>query len=123
MLSEKQLQIPPPPERPADEKKHPEAGAPLAAAKIKVEKLHLAYTCKVCGTRNAKFISKLAYDKGVVVVKCEGCANNHLIADNLGWWEDLKGKRNIEEILAAKGERVTRISSDQIKEQLEVVPK
>ncbi|XP_047344478.1 DNL-type zinc finger protein-like [Vespa velutina] len=72
-------------------------------------KLQLIFNCKKCNTQNNKIISKLAYQKGVVIIRCDGCKNNHLIADNLGWFSELSKHTNIEKILAAKGETVRKI--------------
>ncbi|XP_046750221.1 uncharacterized protein LOC124413576 [Diprion similis] len=74
-------------------------------------KLRLSFTCKKCMTRNNKLISKISYQTGVVIVRCDGCKNNHLIADNLGWFSDLKQKINIEKLMASKGENVRKFAN------------
>lgn len=75
-------------------------------------KLLLKFTCKKCDSKNSKTISKHAYTKGVVIVRCDGCSNNHLIADNLNWFTDMNGKKNIEDIMAEKGEKVRKFEGD-----------
>ncbi|NP_001280639.1 uncharacterized protein LOC103308295 [Acyrthosiphon pisum] len=72
-------------------------------------KMQINFTCTVCNTRNSRRFSKLSYEKGIVIIECDGCSNNHLIADNLGWFPDT-GCKNIEEILSSKGEKVKRIN-------------
>lgn len=85
----------------------PETPVPIPLAKLE-KKLQMVYTCKVCSTRNSQTISKQAYTEGVVLVKCSGCQNNHLVADNLGWFRD--NKTNIEDLMKEKGETVHRVS-------------
>lgn len=53
-------------------------------------RMGIAFTCKVCNSRSSHTFSKLSYTKGIVIIKCPGCQNNHLIADNLGWFKHVE---------------------------------
>ncbi|KAJ3038938.1 Methyltransferase-like protein 7B [Rhizophlyctis rosea] len=68
--------------------------------------LLIGMTCKVCQHRQYKPMSRTAYEKGIVLIRCDGCQNLHLIADHIGWF-DKPG--NIEQILREKGESVERM--------------
>lgn len=83
-------------------------------------RLMIQFTCKKCSTRNSKTMSKLAYEKGVVIIRCDGCKNNHLIADNLSWFGDDARKRNIEKLMKMNGEKVRRLNGYD-KELFEIV--
>lgn len=86
---------------------------------LKVSERHdfaMVFTCKVCDTRNFKTASRESYDKGVVVARCNGCNNLHLIADRLGWFGE---PSSVEEFLAARGEEVKKGSSDTLSLTLE----
>ena len=56
--------------------------------KVNSEKMQIVFTCNVCQERSSRIISKQAYTQGVIIIRCYGCNNNHLIADNLGWFYD-----------------------------------
>jgi protein import protein ZIM17 len=81
------------------------------------EKFVMLYTCSVCETRSAKTISKHAYYKGVVLVRCPGCQNLHLIADRLGWFED--DATDVESLLKQKGEQVRFVTAEDVLELTE----
>lgn len=79
-------------------------------------KLAIVYTCNVCDTRSVKQFTENAYNNGVVIVQCPGCENRHLIADNLGYFEDMEGGWNIEKALSKMGENVKVVSNDNVLE-------
>ena len=85
----------------------------------------IMYTCvhKECNTKQARTFSKHSYTKGVVILRCEGCSELHLIADNLGWFDRESYKKghavNIERIMEEKGENVLKFVSN---EGMEFVP-
>jgi DNL zinc finger len=76
----------------------------------------MIFTCKVCETRSMKTASRESYEKGVVVARCPGCNNFHLIADRLGWFGQ---PGSVEDFLAAKGEEVKIGSVDTLNFTLE----
>ncbi|XP_050386229.1 uncharacterized protein LOC126802623 [Argentina anserina] len=71
--------------------------------------LCIVFTCSVCETRTMKTASRESYEKGVVVARCSGCSNYHLMADNLGLFGE---KCTVEDFLAARGEKVKKGHSD-----------
>lgn len=56
-------------------------------------RMRITFTCNVCSERLTRTFLKESYEKTVVLIKCPGCSNHHIIADNLGWFSDLKGKK------------------------------
>ncbi|KAG7031974.1 DNL-type zinc finger protein [Cucurbita argyrosperma subsp. argyrosperma] len=78
--------------------------------------LAMIFTCKVCETRSIKTVCRESYEKGVVVARCGGCNNLHLIADHLGWFGE---PGSVEDFLAARGEEVRKGSLDSLSLSLE----
>ena len=74
----------------------------------------LMYTCGVCSTKQGRTFSKDSYTKGVVLLRCEGCDNLHLIADNLGWFRE--ENTNIEDLMREKGETINKFISNETME-------
>lgn len=71
----------------------------------------IQFTCKKCDNRLTRMFTKHAYHKGIVLIQCDKCLRNHLIADNIGWFNDNKNKpENIEEILKEKKEKYIKTS-------------
>jgi DNL zinc finger len=83
-------------------------------AAFAARKFELQYTCKVCDTRNTHKVSRIAYNKGVVICVCKGCMSQHLISDHLGF-TNLQFDGNLESYFSDNkdgAESVQRVSED-----------
>ncbi len=69
------------------------------------------FKCGKCQTHNSHVFLKKTYEEGQVIVRCPGCKNLHLIADNKGWFGD---ERNVEQILRAQGKKVRHLSANEV---------
>jgi hypothetical protein len=98
------------------------------------KRMGIQFRCKTCEQTLHKTFTRQSYEHGVVIIRCDSCSNLHLIADNLGWFNDITqdGKfkytfflfnkyktkrllflnlfyRNVAQILQAKGETIHRV--------------
>jgi len=48
-----------------------------------------------CSHRSTHTFTKRAYQNGIVIISCPSCKNRHLIADNLGWFKNSMGPREV----------------------------
>ena len=77
------------------------AGAEAAPALMVV-----VYTCRVCESRSARRVSRAAYERGSVLLRCPGCRGLHVLSDHLGYFDD--GAVDAAALLERRGEVVRR---------------
>lgn len=69
----------------------------------------------------AYFATQLAYNTGVVMVRCYGCDNLHLIADRLNWFDE--GSVDVHDLIARYGSAEEAAASDgSVKTSLQLTP-
>mmetsp|Transcript_7276 Transcript_7276/g.14437 ORF Transcript_7276/g.14437 Transcript_7276/m.14437 type:complete len:246 (-) Transcript_7276:617-1354(-) len=92
----------------------PVGGGKVELGEVVKPMMSMIFTCNVCETRQMRSFSKLAYEKGIVIVNCKGCKYKHLIADNIGWYRDWlhKGDQNVEDMMKRKGVDVPRLGGE-----------
>lgn len=100
------------------EKELPPLKAGIPGVRYAEQTMAIVFTCKKCETRAAKAFSKQAYDHGVVIVRCPGCDNLHLVADRLGWFDDQSW--DVQKALSEMGDKVVAVNDDNI---LQLTPK
>jgi mitochondrial protein import protein ZIM17 len=104
---------------------HAETSEPVAlqipGSQTGGRKLAIVFTCDVCQTRSAKQFTERSYLHGVVIVRCPGCQNLHLIADRLGYFDDGDGSDwDLEKIAKLRGESIRTITDGDVFEALDL---
>jgi protein import protein ZIM17 len=69
----------------------------------------MMFKCGACGHADTKTFTKKAYHETVVIMTCDNCGKNHLIADNLGWFRDKPV--NVEDLAKESGNTAVRINN------------
>lgn len=54
-------------------------------------------------------MNRVAFYEGIVVARCKTCDSKHLVADNISKLDFAGGRLTLDQIMASKGEDVTRI--------------
>ena len=75
----------------------------------KPDSMIIGFTCNKCSNRQFNQMSKIAYEKGVVIINCKSCKVKHLISDHLGWFDSQNTAGTIEEIMERKGLKVDKL--------------
>jgi len=61
---------------------------------------YIEFNCSICSEKVAQSFHKPANEKGVVIIRCSGCQNLHLISDNfIGYSE-----RGVEDLARSRSE-------------------
>ena len=90
----------------------------LKGVKFGDGKMALYFTCKVCEMRIGKQISRQAYDNGVIIARCDGCENLHLISDILGYFGETW---DIEQLMKEEGDNIKVVGAEDDGNLLQIV--
>ncbi|KAL3478091.1 DNL zinc finger-domain-containing protein [Aspergillus californicus] len=66
----------------------------------------IQFTCRPCGERSTHTMSKHAYHRGTVLIRCPKCENRHVISDNLKIF--FENRKTLDDILAEGGQKIMR---------------
>mmetsp|Transcript_1708 Transcript_1708/g.3161 ORF Transcript_1708/g.3161 Transcript_1708/m.3161 type:complete len:190 (+) Transcript_1708:3-572(+) len=79
-------------------------------------RMGIQFTCNLCEAKTRKVFSRVSYEHGVVIVRCQNCRQQHLIADRLHYFPHLTEQgETVEEQARANGVRCVRTSVDALR--------
>lgn len=67
-----------------------EAGTVRIDLQLPRRSLLVAFTCNVCGGRSERLVNPVAWNKGMVIAKCQNCPSWHKLADAANLVEEIR---------------------------------